>query len=98
MKDSVNSSKKQNNAVFRGIYIVVYKETIEGRKTPIYSLESVYDKVFLGEVKWYGPWRRYCFYPCDNTVWDVKCLEELENLMKDINKGIDIENEETKED
>lgn len=42
---------------------------------------------FLGEIKWYGGWRRYCLFPSVNTLWDSICLGEikrfLEKLMSD---------------
>lgn len=33
--------------------------------------------VRLGEVKWYAPWRRYCFYPDRETLFDRNCLCEV---------------------
>ena len=33
--------------------------------------------VFLGEIKWYAPWRRYVFYTSPGTLYDASCLFEL---------------------
>lgn len=32
---------------------------------------------FLGEVKWYSPWRQYCFYPAESTIWNPECLSDV---------------------
>ena len=32
----------------------------------------------LGKVRWYGPWRGYCFFPTHGTVWSAGCLREVE--------------------
>ncbi len=31
----------------------------------------------IGMVKWYGPWRKYCFQPSSNTVFEQVCLREI---------------------
>ena len=33
--------------------------------------------VCLGMVGWYAPWRRYCFYPGSQLVFDRSCLMEI---------------------
>lgn len=32
----------------------------------------------LGEIHWHAPWRRYCFFPYPDMVWDRNCLAEYE--------------------
>jgi len=31
----------------------------------------------LGNIQWHAPWRRYCFYPTANTIFDNNCLREI---------------------
>lgn len=31
----------------------------------------------LGQIHWYAPWRRYCFFPYGNTLFDASCLREI---------------------
>lgn len=31
----------------------------------------------LGTIKWYAPWRRYCFFPKPEVLFDAKCLQEI---------------------
>lgn len=77
-----------------GDYMNAYPEEIQGRKTPIYKLYNKKDEsIYLGEIKWNGAWRKYCFYPEYETLFDSKCLMELvkfiDYLMKERkNKGV----------
>ena len=36
----------------------------------------------LGQVKWYGPWRRYCFFPEPATLFDTSCLDEIRSWLE----------------
>ena len=31
----------------------------------------------IGVVSWYGPWRKYCYTPMANTVYEQVCLREI---------------------
>lgn len=31
----------------------------------------------LGVVKWWSAWRRYCFFPNADTVYDADCLWDI---------------------
>lgn len=46
-------------------------------KTHKFAVISNYNKAMLGYVKWYSPWRKYCFMPLDTTIFDNKCLAEI---------------------
>lgn len=35
----------------------------------------------LGCVKWYSPWRRYCFYPENNLLFDASCLWDIADFI-----------------
>lgn len=77
-----------------GKYLNAYIEKIEGRKTLIYYIYSkLNETVLLAEIKWYAPWRKYCFFPEDDIVFDNKCLKEILDFINFLNekhkKGID---------
>jgi hypothetical protein len=40
--------------------------------------------VKLGLIKWVGAWRKYCFFPEQDTFYDTKCLEEIKAFMGDL--------------
>jgi len=45
------------------------------RKTKVWEVESR-SGASLGEVKWYAPWRRYCFEPL-SCILDPSCLRVI---------------------
>lgn len=71
-----------DNIIFEGNYFRIEKKILPNRKTPIY--EIINGNIKIGEVKWYGAWRKYCFFPTSDTVWDGKCLNELNDFLSNI--------------
>ena len=53
-------------------------------KTDIYDIASSLNDAYLGVIKWYSPWRRYTFYPKDDTLFDAGCLAEIEEFLSDL--------------
>lgn len=47
------------------------------RKTKIYEVRSITTDVVLGEIKWFGRWRQFCFYPRENTIFNRDCLQKI---------------------
>ena len=37
---------------------------------------------YLGEVKWFAHWRKYCFFPSRDTVFDQGCLREISDFIE----------------
>ena len=35
----------------------------------------------LGEIRWYAPWRRYCYSPAGPQWMDATCLQEVTNFL-----------------
>ena len=57
-----------------------YVQFVEGTpkpKTNVYEVVTLGDRTVIGEIMWYGPWRKYCFFPGDHTVFEQKCLREI---------------------
>lgn len=44
----------------------------------------------LGEIKWYGAWRQYTFWPIGDTIWNTQCMKDIilfiDNLMSERKK------------
>lgn len=36
----------------------------------------------LGRIRFFGRWRKYCFYPNVNTLFDNLCLTEISEFCK----------------
>jgi len=81
------------------IYVDLLAKSKSG-KTNIYQVVS--NGVFLGDIKWHAPWRKYAFFPDANTLYEQDCLKDLESFLteitvkykknKEINKGGRYEN------
>ena len=52
-----------------------------GRKTDIWNVDPLQAGGFtLGQVKWFGAWRRYAFFPSAGTVFEETCLRQIANF------------------
>lgn len=49
-------------------------------KTEIFSVVS--GDLELGRIAFFGRWRKYCFYPNINTLYDHWCLTEIATFCK----------------
>jgi hypothetical protein len=57
---------------------MVFKELPSyARKTKIIQVISKSSGISLGEIKWYGPWRQYCFYPGIYTIFNNGCMTDI---------------------
>lgn len=45
-------------------------------KTQVFVVRPKHSVVPLGQVRWYAPWRRYCFTPVEGT-FDAACLRDI---------------------
>jgi hypothetical protein len=41
----------------------------------------------IGAIRWYGPWRRYCFLPLEGTVYEEQCLREIADFCERLTKA-----------
>ena len=54
-------------------------------KTEVWNIISKSSYFNLGMIKWYGPWRQYCFFPARYSVWSVDCLENIREYLGELN-------------
>jgi len=69
------------NKEYKYIY---FKELTAKLKTRVFLVLNKTSDDFLGYVKWYAPWRRYCFLPYTNLVFDAGCLTDISNFLNEI--------------
>lgn len=87
MSPSINGGYILEAKMLESEFIYVEKVELPKRKTPIYKLFSMSNHdIKLGEIKWFGAWRQYCFYPEGNTIFDRKCLTYINNFLEEVNK------------
>ena len=56
---------------------IEFKLIEKKRKTEVYSIQKKGVLFSLGIIKWFGAWRKYCFFPEEELVFDVDCLQEI---------------------
>ena len=77
--------EKSSEGYTKGDFIWFYTEIKpEGRVTNIYTVRSN-DGTKLGEVRWFSRWRKYCFFPSPETVYEEICLGDI----SEFNEGTD---------
>ena len=60
--------------------IVEVTEEVRNKKTRDFQVFNSKNENFLGWINWYPPFRKYAFTPCDGTVYDSTCLDNLSEL------------------
>jgi len=50
-------------------------------KTLVWNVEALADGAKLGEVKWFGRWRKYAFFPID-SIFEQVCLREVADFIE----------------
>lgn len=53
-------------------------------KTEIWNIISKSSEFILGQIKWYGPWRQYCFFPSPNSVFNPACMADIDKVIKNL--------------
>ena len=46
-------------------------------KTAVWDVVTKEGGGVLGEVKWFGRWRKYSFYPKPDTIYEQTCLRDI---------------------
>ena len=55
---------------------IIFEPRPSAPKTKVWAVCSK-DGGIIGRVSWYGPWRKYCFFPQPDTVYEQICLREI---------------------
>ena len=51
-------------------------------KTKVIGVYSKKEFEVLGEIKWFGRWRQYAFFPEPGTVYNVECLNDIQTYIR----------------
>lgn len=51
------------------------------RKTQVIIVEAKYGDLSLGKIAWHPRWRRYTFFPHEDTVFEALCLSEITHAL-----------------
>jgi hypothetical protein len=68
-------------------YLIFKEESSKSGVTKVIGIYAKLSNILLGQIKWYGPWRRYAFFPDAGMVFDNNCLnaviDEIKRLMEE---------------
>jgi hypothetical protein len=72
---------------------IAFKILEEKPKTKVWLCYNKKSSANLGVIKWYTPWRQYCFCPKYNdsfisthyTVYSAGCLNDISEFIKSLN-------------
>ena len=53
-----------------------------GLKTQVWLVVSRSSDVELGQIRWFGRWHQYAFYPEQGTIWNQGCLADVNWVMR----------------
>ena len=53
-------------------------------KTGVYQCCNKGSGNELGIVKWYPPWRKYCYFPTVQAVYSKGCLEDINDFISKV--------------
>ncbi len=81
-----------NDTILENPYLVFEETGPEGRKTAVVQIPSASSGDQLGEIRWFGRWRQYCFYPATETIFNAGCMETIVARINDLmerRKGVE---------
>lgn len=59
-------------------------------KTLVWKVIPTDTSPCIGRISWYAPWRKYAFFPEDNTIFEQNCLRYIADFCEnqtDLQKG-----------
>jgi len=62
-----------------------FSELISTGKTSKWSCQTKNGCHSLGNIKWYGAWRQYCYFPVVQAVYSAGCLDDIADFLKQLN-------------
>lgn len=79
---------EEGSVVANGDYIDFnFLKTTPSGKTKIYSVTAKdVGNTILGTVSWFGRWRKYTFWPMEDTVYEENCLRTIAEFCETITK------------
>jgi hypothetical protein len=51
-------------------------------RTDTWEVWNAAEASHLGQVRWFSPWRKYCFFPAGGTVFEEVCLRDLAEFVE----------------
>lgn len=52
----------------------------------VWQVQSVRSDIELGQIRWHGAWRQYCFFPSAETIFNNDCLLTIVDRVETCNR------------
>ena len=52
-------------------------------KTQMWNVVAKDGNLVIGRIRWFGRWRKYAFFPANNTVFETTCLNDIAAFLKE---------------
>ncbi|RPJ00147.1 MAG: hypothetical protein EHM36_15050 [Deltaproteobacteria bacterium] len=53
-------------------------------KTDVWNVISKTRGTVLGQIKWFGAWRQYCFWPSPDTLFNTECMADISKVIREL--------------
>lgn len=63
---------------------VHFVEVVKKAKTSVWTCRNNRTGGELGRIRWYGPWRQYCYFPVTQAVYSKGCLADIAAFLKEV--------------
>lgn len=50
-------------------------------KTRIWNIWSKTDDSLIGQIRWHGAWKRYCFFTGEASIFEQDCLRHISEFI-----------------
>jgi hypothetical protein len=83
MSDTVITSEYQAPTPVESKYLIFEDNHLmsKGKKTKVILVISKSKDWVLGEIRWYGSWRQYAFFPYPETIWNTECMKDVQECI-----------------
>ena len=61
---------------FKTKWLIFKQDYLPKKITQVWEIKNL-TGTFLGLIKWYSPWRCYCFFPVDGTAFNSTCIKDI---------------------
>lgn len=51
-------------------------------KTKYFAVMATDGEILLGRIAWYSKWRKYCFWPFMDTLYEQDCLRDIATFIE----------------
>jgi hypothetical protein len=66
---------------------LTFEKTAQPGKTTVWDCKNSRSGTVLGIVKWYSPWRQYCYFPTVQAVYSTGCLNDITHFIGQLKEG-----------